>query len=232
MGLGVYTIYFTDSYAASSASISVSAPKSIDIVPGVLDSSADPIKIVIENNMELNARALYENGDSSYVTEFATWESSDTSVITVPAYGSIKAVGIGKASILVKLGSVTSKHTVIVLPKSKASEIVYHVGIGCACKDASKLNNPYVKIVVNGQLVGEGLIFKGKTYLPIRVISDSLGLTVGYDKIKKAPTINGEIVKDFEKKSEVTYITAGEFRTLLGVEVFLDKKNKRLYIDK
>lgn len=46
------------------------------------------------------------------------------------------------------------------------------------------------KVIVNGKAIADGKLINGTTYVPLRAISDVLGLVVGWDNKSKIATLN------------------------------------------
>ncbi|GAA0405085.1 hypothetical protein [Paenibacillus motobuensis] len=221
------------SYGTISAHLLVGAPQKIEIVRGTLPPASDPIKLSINSGMELNALAVFDNGDTAYVTELTSWETTDPQVIQARAQGNIKAIGLGKASVTATLGSVTGKHEVAVYPANAPElieEEVIRVIITRIPNERSFAAATAVQIKVNGKTAEPGRLFDGTVYVPLRSVSKLLGVDVGYDSAQKAPTINGKTVTHFYTFSGVSYIMARDLSPLLGAEVKWDKSTTTLTI--
>ncbi len=220
-------------FATASADILVGIPTSIDIVRGTLPPTADPFKVSVDSGMELNALANFENGDTAYVTELTTWDSTDTQILTA-RHGSVKTVGLGTASVTATLGSVTGKHDIVVLSPTDPELNVQTQGyVTVTYIPPSQRENLYkeIPVTVNGKVAKSGRLIDGSVYVPLRSTSDLLGVEVGYDSSKKAPTINGTTIKEFKILSGSSYIKAREIPSILGAKTIWDNTNKSLSIE-
>lgn len=220
-------------FAATSADILVGIPKSIDIVRGTLPPTADPFKVSVDSGMELNALANFDNGDTAYVTELATWQSTDTQILTV-RHGSVQTFALGTASVTATLGSVTGRHDISVLSKTDPELNVQTQGyVTVKYIPPSQRESLYkeIPVAVNGKVAKSGRMIDGSVYVPLRSISDLLGVEVGYDSSKKAPTINGTTIKEFKILSGSSYIKAREIPAILGAKTIWDNTNKSLSIE-
>lgn len=221
-------------FAATSTDILVGIPKSIDIVRGTLPPTADPFKVSVDIGIELNALAKFDNGDTAYVTEMVTWQSSDTQILKVHSPGSIRTVGLGTAAVTVTFGSITGKHDITVLsptdPELNVQEEAYVIVTYIPPSQRETLYQE-IPITVNGKVAKSGRMIEGSVYVPLRAISDLLGVEVGYDSSKKAPTINGTTIKDFKILSRSSYIKAREIPSILGAKIIWDGINKSLSIE-
>lgn len=221
-------------YGTTSAHLLVGAPKRIEIVRGTLPPTSNPFKLSINSGVELNALAVFDNGDTAYVTELSSWETTDPQVIKAPVQGNIQAIGLGKASVTATLGSVTGKHDVAVYPANAPELIeqeVVHVIITRIPNERSFAVATVVQVNVNGKTAEPGRLFDGTVYVSLRSVSKLLGVDVGYDSTKKAPMIDGKTVTHFYTFSGVSYIMARDISSLLGAEVKWDEKKTTLTIE-
>lgn len=223
-----------ENYTTSSAEIHIGVPKSIDIVRGTLPPTSDPFKLSVDSGMELNALANFENGDTAYVTELATWQSTDTQILTV-RHGSVQTFALlGTASVTATLGSVTGRHDITVLSKTDPELNVQTVGyVTVTYIPPSQRESLYqeIPVAVNGKVAKSGRMIDGSVYVPLRSTSDLLGVEVGYDSSKKAPTINGTTIKEIKILSGSSYIKAREIPAILGAKTIWDNTNKSLSIE-
>ncbi|MFU1795237.1 hypothetical protein ACM1RC_15325 [Paenibacillus azoreducens] len=221
-------------YGTTSAHLLVGAPKRIEIVRGTLPPTSNPFKLSINSGVELNALAVFDNGDTAYVTELSSWETTDPQVIKAPVQGNIQAIGLGKASVTATLGSVTGKHDVAVYPANAPELIeqeVVHVIITRIPNERSFAVATVVQVNVNGKTAEPGRLSDGTVYVSLRSVSKLLGVDVGYDSTKKAPMIDGKTVTHFYTFSGVSYIMARDISSLLGAEVKWDEKKTTLTIE-
>jgi hypothetical protein len=220
-------------YGTTSAHLLVGTPKKIEIVRGTLSPNSDPIKLSVNNGLELNALAVFDNGDTSYVTELTSWETTDPQIIKAPAQGNIQAIGLGKATVTATLGSVTGKHEVVVYP-ANAPELIEEDAIRVIItripNERSFAAATAVQIKVYGKTAEPGRLFDGTVYVPLRSVSKLLGANIGYDSIQKAPTVDGKTVTHFYTFSGVSYIMARDISSLLGAEIKWDKQKSTLTI--
>lgn len=220
-------------FSATPARLYVGTPQKIEIVRGTLPPASDPFKVSINSGMELNALAVFENGDTSYVTELAAWDTTDHQIITAPVYGNIQAVGLGTASVTATLGSVTGKHEVTVYP-ANAPELIekqdIQVTVTRIPNERSFKAATAVQVKVNGKTAEPGRLFDGTVYVPLRSVSQLLGADIGYDAAQKAPTLDGKTVPHFYTFSGTSYIWARDISSLLGADVKWDKTKVTLTI--
>ncbi|WP_019635143.1 hypothetical protein [Paenibacillus fonticola] len=221
-------------FAATSADILVDIPKSIDVVRGTLPPTADPFKVSVDIGIELNALANFDNGDTAYVTEMVTWQSTDTQILKVHSPGSIRTIGLGTAAVTVTLGSITGKHDITVLsptdPELNVQEEAYVIVTYIPPSQRETLYQE-IPVTVNGKVATSGRMIEGSVYVPLRSTSDLLGVKAGYDSSKKAPTINGTTIKEFKILSGSSYIKAREIPSILGAKIIWDSTNKSLSIE-
>lgn len=219
-------------FESTSAKVYVGIPKQIEIVRGTLPPTSDPFNVSLNSGTELNALAIFNNGDTSYITEFTSWDTTNQQVITSPIYGNIQAVALGKAEVTATFGNVTGKHEVQVYPKGAPElikkEVVYVTRIP---DERLFAKAAVVQIKVNGKTAEPGRIFDGATYVPLRSVSNLLGIEIKYDNDKKAPTLKGKAVPHFYTFSGTTYIWARDLPVLLGAKMSWDSKKTTLNIE-
>lgn len=220
-------------FSATPVHLYAGIPQKIEIVRGTLPPASNPFKVKINSGMELNALAVFENGDTSYVTEIAAWDTTDHGIITVPVYGSIRSVGLGTASVTATLGSVTGKHEVTVYP-ADAPELIekqdIQVTVTRIPNERSFKAATAVQVKVNGKTAEPGRLFDGTVYVPLRSVSQLLGADIGYDGAQKAPTLDGKTVPHVYTFSGTSYIWARDISSLLGADVKWDKSKATLTI--
>ncbi|MDU4698718.1 MULTISPECIES: copper amine oxidase N-terminal domain-containing protein [Paenibacillus] len=219
-------------FGTTSAQVHVGFPKQIEIVRGTLPPTSDPFKVSLSSGTELNALAIFENGDTSYITGIASWDTTDHQVITAPVYGNIQAIGLGKAEVTVTFGNMTGKHEVLVYPKGAPELIEKEVAYVTRIPNERMFAKAaIVQIKVNGKAAEPGRIFDGTTYVPLRSVSNLLGMEIEYDNVKKAPTLNGKAVPHFFTFSGTTYIWARDLPALLGAKMSWDRNKTTLIIE-
>lgn len=219
-------------FGTTSAQVHVGFPKQIEIVRGTLPPTSDPFKVSLSSGTELNALAIFENGDTSYITGIASWDTTDHQVITAPVYGNIQAIGLGKAEVTVTFGNMTGKHEVQVYPKGAPELIEKEVAYVTRIPNERMFAKAaIVQIKVNGKAAEPGRIFDGTTYVPLRSVSNLLGMEIEYDNIKKAPTLNGKAVPHFFTFSGTTYIWARDLPALLGAKMSWDRNKTTLLVE-
>lgn len=220
-------------FSATPVHLYAGIPQKIEIVRGTLPPASNPFKVKINSGMELNALAVFENGDTSYVTEIAAWDTTDHGIITVPVYGSIRSVGLGTASVTATLGSITGKHEVTVYP-ADAPELIekqdIQVTVTRIPNERSFAAATAVQVKVNGKTAEPGRLFNGTVYVPLRSVSQLLGADIGYDRAQKAPTLDGKTVPHVYTFSGTSYIWARDISSLLGADVKWDKSKATLTI--
>lgn len=221
-------------YATTSAELHIAAPTRIEIVRGTLAPASDPFKVSVNSGMELNALAVFDNGDTAYVTELATWESADPQIVTALGQGSVRAAGLGTTSVTATIGSVTGKHEVTVYP-ANAPELVeqqvVYVTVTRIPTPRSFAAATVVHVNVNGKTAEPGRLFDGTVYVPLRSVSKLLGVNVGYDSASKAPTIDGKTVPRSYTFSGISYIQARDISRLLGAKITWNKEKATLTIE-
>jgi len=221
-------------YGTTSADLHVAAPKRIEIVRGTLAPTSDPFKLSINSGMELNALAVFDNEDTAYVTELASWESADPQVVTALGQGTVRAAGLGTASVMASLGSVTGRHDVAVYPANAPELIekqVVYVTITRIPNPRSFAAAAVVHVNVNGKAADPGRLFDGTVYVPLRSVSKLLGVEIGYDSTRKAPTIDGKTVPRSYTFSGTSYIQARDISSLLGAKLTWNKEKSSLTIE-
>ncbi|WP_339797868.1 hypothetical protein MKY19_22750 [Paenibacillus sp. FSL R5-0744] len=224
------------SYGTTSKQLLVGAPtpKRIEIVRGTISPSSDPFKLIVNNGYELNALAIFDNGDTAYVTEQASWETTDPQVIATLGRGSLQTIGLGNASVMATLGTMTGKHEVRVYlanaPELIEKPVVYY---GIQTKIPNEKSFAAAKVVqikVNGKTAEPGRLFDSAVFVPLRSVSKLLGVDTGYDSIKKLPTIDGKTIANCYTFSGVSYIIARNLTSLLGADMQWDKNKTTLMI--
>ncbi|KOP67988.1 hypothetical protein AMS62_24070 [Bacillus sp. FJAT-18019] len=220
-------------YDTTSARLFVGVPKKIEIVRGILPPTSEPYKLSLNSGLELNALAVFDNGDTAYVTELSSWKTTDSGVITTPAQGNIQAVGLGSASVIATFGSVTGKHEVTVYPANAPElieEQIAYVIVRRIPNEKSFAAATVVQVSVNGKTAKQGRLFDGTVYVPLRSVSELLEANLGYDAAQKAPMIDGKPVTHFYNFSGITYIKARDISSLFGAEIKWDKKRSTLTV--
>ncbi|RPE03283.1 hypothetical protein [Paenibacillus polymyxa] len=222
-------------YTSTSAKIYVGLPRKIDIVRGTLPPSSQAISMELNQGMEVNALALFANGDTTYVTEIAKWESSNPDVVAVKAYGSISGVSYGKAILTATVGSLVGSHEVVVgsrTEKEKYAQPDFNVSVTYVPSSDISQKAPRFPVFVNGKSAEEGLLVDGSMYVPLSSVGRLLMLPVGYDSSKKVPTLAGRAVSQFKVFAGTSYIKARDIPVVLpGAKTYWDTKNKILSIE-
>ena len=149
----------------------------------------------------------------------ATWESSDTKVATVDAYGKVTAKGVGTATITAKT----------VNGKTATGEITVHAYVS--------LRIGYTKAIQNGvkgkiDTVGtKPFKISGRTVLPIRFVSEKMGAKVKYidDKTPITIVLKKTTVK-FTLGSKKMEVNNDGKKLTVTLDVPAQKKNGKTYI--
>lgn len=221
-------------YGTTSANLYVNALKRIEIVRGTLPSASEPFKVSINSGLELNARAVFTNGDTAYVTDQVTWGSSDPKIVTALGQGSVRAAGLGTASVTATLDSVTGKHDITVYP-ANAPELIEPVVAYYSMTKAPTARSfaaaPVIRITVNGKPADPGRMFDQTVFVPLRSVSKLLGVGIGYDSVQKAYTAGGKTIGISYTFSGVTYVQARDICKMFGLKLALDNAKSLLSIE-
>ncbi|WP_340400460.1 hypothetical protein [Paenibacillus sp. FSL H8-0079] len=219
------------SYNTTPANIFVSMPKSIFVVAGTMRPDFLPFIFGLNDGNELNALAYFENGDAVYVTDMVTWHSTNTEVLQPHGNGNIQAVGLGTASIKVTFGSITGEKKIkVVTPATAAILNAEPEPYATVVRSDSKPIE--VEVIINGKLISDsGRIVSGSVYIPLRAISESFGVVVGYDSSKKLPVLYGSPLTQSRNISGTSYVKAKDLPSLLGANIKWSNATKKLYIE-
>ncbi|WP_405171560.1 hypothetical protein MHI12_03705 [Paenibacillus sp. FSL H8-0280] len=226
-----HTVESIQSYNTTPANIFVSMPKRIFVVAGTMRPDFLPFIFGLNDSNELNALAYFKNGDAVYVTDMVTWHSTNTEVLQLHGNGNIQAVGLGTASIKVTFGSITGeKKITVVTPATAAILNAEPEPYATVVRSDSKPIE--VKVIINGKLISDsGRIVSGSVYIPLRAISESFGVVVGYDSSKKLPVLYGSPLTQSRNISGTSYVKAKDLPSLLGANIKWSNPTKKLYIE-
>ncbi|MEO2215391.1 hypothetical protein ABGV40_31435 [Paenibacillus amylolyticus] len=135
-----------------------------------------------------------------------TWHSTNTEVLQLHGNGNIQAVGLGTASIKVTFGSITGEKKIkVVTPATAAILNAESVPYATVVRSDSKPIE--VEVIINGKLISDsGRIVSGSVYIPLRAISESFGVVVGYDSSKKLPVLYGSPLTQSRNISGTSYV--------------------------
>ncbi|ALP36117.1 hypothetical protein ASL14_07990 [Paenibacillus sp. IHB B 3084] len=222
-------------YASTSAKIHVGLPKKIEIVRGTQPPSSQPISMDLNYGMELNALARFANGDTTYVTEMAKWESANPDVVTVTGKGSLRGISYGTTSLTVTVGSLAGTHEAIVrsmTEKERNAQPGFQVTVTHVPSSDISHSAPKVQVTVNGKAAEQGLLVDGSVYVPLRSLGNLLVLPMGYDASRKLPTLDGKAITQSKIFAATSYVKIREIPMLLpGAKTLWDNKNKTLSIE-
>lgn len=218
-------------YNTTPANIFVSMPKNIFVVAGTMRPEFLPFIFSLNDGNELNALAYFENGDAVYVTDMVTWHSTNTEVLKPHGNGNVQAVGLGTASIKVSFGSITGEKMIkVVTPATAAILNAEPEPYATVVRSDSKPIE--VQVIINGKLISDsGRIVNGSVYIPLRAISESFGVVVGYDSSKKLPVLYGSPLTQSRNISGISYVKAKDIPSLLGANIKWSNATKKLYIE-
>lgn len=214
-----------NSFYYKSAHLSIEKPVSLSIAQGNKTPTTDPLTLHVGKFTLLTARANYSNGD--YVRVSGTFTSSDQSVVAITSDGELDTKGLGSAWITFTSGELTTKKRVDVVADSVSIPPVTENYYGFMYKD------PYIddqQILINGEDAGLGRMIDGSIYAPLKTIAIVLGGNVGYDGVKKVPTLNEKAVTQFKVVGQTTYFKLADLRTLADASLTWNKKDKILLI--
>ncbi|MBT2287536.1 hypothetical protein J7E78_29195 [Paenibacillus polymyxa] len=218
-------------YNTTPANIFVSMPKNIFVVAGTMRPDFLPFIFSLNDGNELNALAYFENGDAVYVTDMVTWHSTNTEVLKPHGNGNVQAVGLGTASIKVTFGSITGEKMIkVVTPATAAILNAEPEPYATVVRSDSKPIE--VQVIINGKIISDsGRIVNGSVYIPLRAISESFGVVVGYDSSKKLPVLYGSPLTQSRNISGISYVKAKDLPSLLGANIKWSNATKKLYIE-
>ncbi|MCV9947789.1 GH25 family lysozyme [Paenibacillus sp. BT-177] len=81
-------------------------------------------------------------------------------------------------------------------------------------------------LVVNGKQTGKMLLFDGRTYVPLRVLANVLGLSCHWDTSLKVAYLNGAKLQFIQLVEGVAYVQLRPVAKAYGAVVSWDSKNK------
>ncbi|WP_434784402.1 stalk domain-containing protein [Paenibacillus terrae] len=79
---------------------------------------------------------------------------------------------------------------------------------------------------MNGENAGKALLFDGKTYVPLRVLANALGIPLRWDYAKKVAYLNNRKLQSVKLVERTSYVQLRPIAESYGAEISWDAKNK------